>query len=45
MKFVVKEFLSLLPGGKFLCRQDPEESLCVKLAVEMEGAFCDLKIE
>lgn len=36
MKFIVKEFLSLPPGGRFPGSQNPEESLCVELAVEME---------
>lgn len=35
MKFIVKEFLSLLPGGR-LDSQNPEESLCVELTVRME---------
>lgn len=36
MKFIVKEFLSLLPGGRLLSSQNPEESLCVELTVRME---------
>jgi len=36
VKFIVKELLSSLPGRRLPRGQNPEESLCVELAVEME---------
>lgn len=40
VKYLVKEFLSLLPGEKFSVSQNPEEILSVEPAVEMEDNGC-----